>query len=167
MTRFEDYLKQFDITRTLTDEDIQRTTSLLQIYGSVLRRATHNIEDMESECYESRRQSVSDFVNLAIDYDHDTDRKRIADRLASMGHSMQLLSIMEDALIMMKEDTASNSIYYDTHTAGPMRTPSSRSAFPPRPTTATSRRPSVSSPQNCGAWSSRTSSSVREIVRVR
>lgn len=113
MTRFEDYLKQFDITSTLTDDDIQRTTSLLQIYGPVLRRATHRIGDMEAECFESRRQSVTDFVNLAIDYDHDTDRKRIADRLASMGHSMQLLSIMEDALVLLKEDTAANSIYYD------------------------------------------------------
>ena len=38
----------------------------------------------------------------AIDYDRDTDRKRIADRLAEMGHSMQLLSVMEDALVLVK-----------------------------------------------------------------
>ena len=112
MDKFKDYLTQFDITNSVTEEDIENTTSLLQLYAPILRRASHSIVDMEVECFDARRQSVTDFVNLAIDFDHDNDRKRIAERLASMGHSMQLLSIMEEALVLMKDDTSCSSVCY-------------------------------------------------------
>lgn len=88
MSKFQNYLKTFDITSTLNEEDIDKTLALLQIYGPAVRRTASRIGEMEEECYEGRRQSISDFINLAIDYDRDTDRKRIADRLAEMGHSM-------------------------------------------------------------------------------
>ncbi len=113
MTKFQSYLKKFDITSTITDEDIQKTMALLTLYAPTLRRAGHGLDDMEDECFESRRQSVSDFINLAIDYDHDADRKRIADRLAEMGHSMQLLELMEKALMLVKTTPGHGGIYFD------------------------------------------------------
>ena len=113
MTKFQNLLAQFDITSTITDEDIEKTTALLNLYGPTLRRAGRSIEEMEEECFESRRQSVSDFINLAIDFDHDTDRKRIADRLCGMGHSMQLLSVMEDALFLLKATPTHGGMYFD------------------------------------------------------
>ena len=76
MSKFQNYLKTFDITSTLTEEDIDKTLALLQIYGPAVRRTASRIGEMEEECYEGRRQSISDFINLAIDYDRDTDRKR-------------------------------------------------------------------------------------------
>ena len=76
MSKFENYLKKFDITSTLTDEDIENTLALLQIYSPTVRRTADRIEEMDEECYEGRRQSISDFINLAIDYDHDADRKQ-------------------------------------------------------------------------------------------
>ena len=112
MSKFENYLKKFDITSTLTDEDIENTLALLQIYSPTVRRTADRIEEMDEECYEGRRQSISDFINLAIDYDHDADRKRIADRLADMGHSMQLLSIMEEALVLVKGSRPHGVMYY-------------------------------------------------------
>ena len=81
MSKFQNYLEKLDITSTITKEDIEKTVALLNLYAPTLRRAGHNIYEMEEECFENRRQSVSDFINLAIDYDRDTDRKRIADRL--------------------------------------------------------------------------------------
>ena len=90
MSKFENYLKRFDIAANVTDEELEKTQALLQLYGPTLRRASRRLEEFEDECYESRRQSVSDFINLAVDYDRDTDRKRIAERLIEMGHSMQL-----------------------------------------------------------------------------
>lgn len=102
MSKFQNYLKTFDITSTLTEEDIEKTMALLQIYGPTVRRTAARIDEFEEECYESRRQSISDFINLAIDYDRDTDRKRISDRLAEMGHCMELLSVMEEALVLVK-----------------------------------------------------------------
>ena len=113
MTKFQNLLAQFDITSTITDEDIEKTTALLNLYGPTLRRAGRSIEEMEEECFESRRQCVSDFINLAIDFDHDTDRKRIADRLCGMGHSMQLLSVMEDALFLLKTTPTHGGMYFD------------------------------------------------------
>lgn len=113
MTKFQNLLAQFDITSTITDEDIEKTTALLNLYGPTLRRAGRSIEEMEEECFESRRQSVSDFINLAIDFDHDADRKRIADRLIDMGHSMQLLNVMEDALVLLKATPTHGGMYFD------------------------------------------------------
>ena len=101
MGKFRDYLEQFDIAGKITDEDVENTTELLRLYGPILRRASHRIGEMEEECYESRRQSVSDFVNLAIDYDHDADRKRIAERLA------------EDALVLLKGEASCTKVCYD------------------------------------------------------
>ena len=112
MSKFENYLKKFDITSTLTDEDIENTLALLQIYSPTVRRTADRIEEIDEECYEGRRQSISDFINLAIDFDHDADRKRIADRLAEMGHSMQLLSIMEEALVLVKGSRPHGVMYY-------------------------------------------------------
>lgn len=113
MSKFQNYLKTFDITSTLTEEDIDKTLALLQIYGPAVRRTASRIGEMEEECYEGRRQSISDFINLAIDYDRDSDRKRIADRLAEMGHSMQLLSVMEDALVLVKDTPPNGGTYFN------------------------------------------------------
>ena len=65
MSKFQNYLKTFDITSTLNEEDIDKTLALLQIYGPAVRRTASRIGEMEEECYEGRRQSISDFINLA------------------------------------------------------------------------------------------------------
>lgn len=119
MSKFQNYLKTFDITSTLTEEDIEKTMALLQIYGPTVRRTAARIDEFEEECYESRRQSISDFINLAIDYDRDTDRKRISDRLAEMGHCMELLSVMEEALVLVKGTPPNGGTYGNDHAACP------------------------------------------------
>lgn len=113
MSKFQNYLKKFDIAANVTAEDLEKTQALLLLYGPTLRRAARGIDEFEEECYESRRQSVADFINLAVDYDRDTDRKRIAERLAEMGHSMQLLSILEDALLLVKDGPGHGLQYYE------------------------------------------------------
>lgn len=113
MSKFQNYLKRFDIAANVTDEELEKTQALLHLYGPTLRRAVRGIDEFEEECYESRRQSVTDFINLAVDYDRDTDRKRIAERLTEMGHSMQLLSILEDALLLVKDGPDPGARYYD------------------------------------------------------
>ena len=113
MTKFQNYLNQFDRAATVTDEELARTQILLKLYAPTMRSSVRAIEEMEGFCYKDRRQSISDFINLAIDYDHDGDRKRIANRLAEMGHSMQLLSILEDALLLVKDTPKTGKRYYD------------------------------------------------------
>lgn len=113
MSKFKQYIHNFDIATRVTDEEMEKTMELLHLYAPTLRRSARGVEAMEEFCFESRRQSVSDFINLAIDYEHDTDRKRIADRLAEMGHSMQLLSLLEEALILVKDDPKHGQKYYD------------------------------------------------------
>ena len=113
MNKFQNYLQQFDIAANVTDDELEKTIALLQLYGPTLRRAARGIDEYEDFCRESRRQSVADFINLAVDYDHDTDCKRIAERLAEMGHSMQLLAILEDALLLVKEDSTRGKRYYE------------------------------------------------------
>ena len=58
MSKFQNYLKTFDITSTLTEEDIDKTLALLQIYGPAVRRTASRIGEMEEECYEGRRQAA-------------------------------------------------------------------------------------------------------------
>ena len=157
MSKFQNYLKTFDITSTLTEEDIDKTLALLQIYGPAVRRTASRIGEMEEECYEGRRQSISDFINLAIDYDRDTDRKRIADRLAEMGHSMQLLSVMEDALVLVKDTPPNEGTYFNIlqarylmSTAPQMRKHISTSESPHLHTIGTSSQLSVPMRQASG-----------------
>lgn len=112
MDKFALYLQKLDITQNVTDDEVEKTEQLLHAYAPTLRRAARRIDELDEECYESRRQSISDFINLAIDYDRDTDRKRIADRLSDMGHSMELLSILESALLLLREDPRHGLLYY-------------------------------------------------------
>lgn len=112
MDKFSKYLQQFDITLNVSEDEIVKAKELLQLYSPILRRAGRNIEEMEDVCYESRRQSVSDFINLAIDFDQDADCRHISERLASMGHSMNLLSIMDEALRLVRDDPAHGKLYY-------------------------------------------------------
>ena len=112
MDKFARYLQRFDILQNVTSDEIERTETLLRAYSPMLRSAAQGIDELEEECYAGRRQSISDFINLAIDYDHDADRQRIAGRLADMGHSMQLLSILESALVLMKDDPRHGDLYY-------------------------------------------------------
>lgn len=113
MSKFQNYLQRFDIAANVTEDELEKTVALLQLYGPTLRRSARGIDDYEEYCQESRRQSVSDFINLAVDYDRDTDSKRIAERLAEMGHSMQLLSILEEALLLVKDDSTRGRRYYE------------------------------------------------------
>ncbi len=88
MTKFQNLIAQLDITRNITDEDIEKTITLLNLYGPTLRRAGRNIDELEEECFESRRQSVSDFINLAIDFDRDVIEKIRQARFNGFTHYM-------------------------------------------------------------------------------
>ena len=113
MSKIESYISNLDITNKVTDEEVSEAESLLRLYAPTLRRAGWHLDEMRDACYESRRQSISDFINLAIDYDHDTDRKRIAERLSEIGHNMQLLGIMERALVLVRAEPKYGTMYYD------------------------------------------------------
>jgi len=113
MDVFNTYLKQFDIVGNVTDEEVEKALALLQIYGSTLRRAGSSLADIEEHCFEAHRKSISDFIDLSVDFDQEADRRRIAERLTGMGHSMQLLSILEEALNRVKADPKTGRIHYD------------------------------------------------------
>lgn len=110
--KLQSYIRSLDAASFISDEDVENTISLLEMYGPLLRQSARRLDEYSLECYESRRQSITDFIDLAIDFDHDSDRKRIADRLANMGHSMQLLSLLEEALVLVREDPRHNGLYY-------------------------------------------------------
>ena len=113
MGKFEAYISQFNLDARVSDEDIKKVKLLLQLYSPTLRVTSHRINDMETGCGIKRSQSVTDYINLAIDFDHDADCKRIAERLSEMGHSMQLLSLMEDALMLLKSDNNHGWKYFE------------------------------------------------------
>lgn len=112
MNKLQSYLSSLDSTTTVSEEDVQNTLALLNMYAPLVRQSVRRLDEFSMQCYDSRRQSISDFINLAIDFDQDADRKRIADRLASMGHSLQLLELLEEALVLVKEDPRHDGIYY-------------------------------------------------------
>jgi hypothetical protein len=103
MSKLDNFIDNLDIRKRVTQEDIQKTKQLLDVYGVVLRQSARRIGEMELECYENRRQSIAEFIDLAVDYDHEQDRKRIAERLCDMGHNMQLLELLDEALVLTKD----------------------------------------------------------------
>lgn len=112
MNKLQSYLTSLDSTTSVSDEDVENTIALLNMYAPLVRQSARRLDEYSMQCYESRRQSISDFINMAIDFDQESDRKRIADRLASMGHSLQLLELLEEALVLVKEDPRHDGIYY-------------------------------------------------------
>lgn len=112
MGKFSGYIAQFNMASKVTDEELEDTKQLLSLYGATLRRAGRGIAEMEEECLQRHHKSVVDFIDLAIDFDHETDRRRIAERLAEMGHSMQLLDLMDEALLLVRTEPECGEMYY-------------------------------------------------------
>lgn len=113
MNKIQALIDEFDIVKRVTDEQVEITEELLKLYTPSLRRSAHSIDEMEEICLVAQRQSIEDFVNLVVDYDANRDRAQISDRLSEIGHSMHLLSIMEQALLMLKDDPSSRKLYYE------------------------------------------------------
>ncbi len=113
MNKIQTLIDEFDIVKRVTDEEIELTEVLLKLYAPSLLRSAHSIDEMEEVCLVAQRQSIEDFVNLVVDYNANKDRGQISDRLSEIGHSMHLLSIMEQALLMLKDDPSSRRPYYE------------------------------------------------------
>jgi len=112
MNNFDKFIYSLDITNNVTDEEIEKAQQLLKMYPSILRRSTRTLTEIKSECHDKTRQSVSEFINLAVDYDSSTDIKRLTGRLADIGTSMNLLEIMEQALCLVRDDPVHGEMYY-------------------------------------------------------
>lgn len=113
MSGIQTLIEEFDIVKRVTDEQVEVTEQLLKLYAPSLRRSAHSIDEMEEACFSAQRQSIEDFVNLVIDYDRNKDRVKITDRLVEVAHSMHLLSIMEQALFMLKDEPGCKNAYYE------------------------------------------------------
>lgn len=112
MSKLSDYISSLNITNRIDQRDIDRTEALLNVYANVMQQSARRIDELDREVYASNRQSILDFINLAVDFDHEADRKRVAERLCDAGHNMVLLGIMEDALVMMKSYKKVGDLYY-------------------------------------------------------
>ena len=55
MSKFQNYMKQFDIASNVTEDEVEKAEELLQLYSPLLRRAAQGIDDMEDFCVDSRR----------------------------------------------------------------------------------------------------------------
>ena len=113
MNKIQALIDELDIVKRVSDEEIKITETLLRLYAPSLRRSAHSIDEMEEACLATQRQSIEDFVNLVVDHDYNKDRQKITDRLSEVGHSMYLLSMMEQALLMLKDDPSSRKTYYE------------------------------------------------------
>jgi hypothetical protein len=112
MSKLADYISSMNIVNRIGRDDIEKTQALLEIYVSVMRQSARRIDEMDRESFEANRQSILDFVNLAVDFDHEIDKKRIAERLCDMGHNMALLEIMDEALVLMKSYKKVGDLYF-------------------------------------------------------
>ena len=113
MDSFSSLISQVDVAGKATEEEVEKTKKLLSIYGGMLRRAGRGITEMEEECQQRHRKSIVDYIDMAIDFDHAADRKRIAGRLANMGHSMQILGLMDEALILVRSEPGFGEVYFE------------------------------------------------------
>ena len=106
------YINKLDITAQVTDEEIKQTQALLRIYRPAMKHSANSLEEMDDECHAARAQSITDFIVLSVNYDQDTDRRRIAERLAGMGHSMQFLMLLEETLLRVRDEPKCGDFYY-------------------------------------------------------
>lgn len=57
MDKFTLFLQKLDILQNVTDEEVQKTETLLRVYGPMLRAAAQSLGELDEMCYEGRRQS--------------------------------------------------------------------------------------------------------------
>lgn len=55
MNKFQDFINALDITAAVSDEEIERTKIMLQLYSPTLRHSANSLSEMEDECFETRR----------------------------------------------------------------------------------------------------------------
>ena len=112
MSSLQNYIESLNIMNSLTDEYLHNTLILLDLYAPLVRHSARLMDELTEECFESRRQSVTDFINLAIDCDRDPKSRYITERLIGTGHSMYLLEVMEEALMIVRDVPRCGDIYY-------------------------------------------------------
>lgn len=112
MSSFETYVQNLLVTNQVTDTELAKAVQLLKLYAPVFRQSVERLGELSQECYASRRQSVVDFLNLAIDYDHDKDCRHIAERLELTGQAMPFFEIMEITLLRVRDDPLHGDLYY-------------------------------------------------------
>lgn len=112
MSKLADYISNMNIVNRIDHDDIEKTQALLEIYVSVMQQSARRIDELDQESFAANRQSILDFINLAVDFDQESDKKRVAERLCDMGHNMALLEIMEEALVLMKSYKKVGDLYY-------------------------------------------------------
>lgn len=112
MSNLEKLLETLLKMPDLTQKEMDDTLALLNLYTPLVKQSIDCINECTEVCFETRRQSVTDFINLALDHDRDSDCKRIAEILRRTGHYMDLLQILEAALLRLRDDPFQKKIYY-------------------------------------------------------
>lgn len=104
MSYIEDLLSAIQSVPVLSKQEEQDTCTLLGLYSPLVRHCTEDLEELQAECRASRRQSISDFINLAVDRDHDALRWHVVSRMIQDGRDVDLLELLEQALAHMERD---------------------------------------------------------------
>ena len=113
LDKFASYLKKLDITQNVTEEEVGKRRKCycmsMRLHYVAPRTGWMNWvrSAMKAGARQSRISSIwqSTMIGIVIG-------ERITERLSDMGHSMELLSILESALLLMKEDPRHGDLYY-------------------------------------------------------
>lgn len=112
MPSFDSFVQGLLVTNQVTEQELTTAIHLLKLYAPLLRQSVTRIEESSAECYVSRQQSVADFINLAIDYDHDKACQRLVERLQFTGRTLSFFEIMDTALLRVRNESSHGDLYY-------------------------------------------------------
>ena len=107
-----EFKNHVDIVNAIDQDVYHETELLLKLYRKVLFRVNQKLDQVQEESCESTRKDLSDYINSIVEFDSKKKKQKICERLISMGTSLCLLEVMEDALIILKDYPDDGELYY-------------------------------------------------------
>ena len=109
---FHSVIATVDAVECIDSEVYHNTELLLKLYRKVLFRVNRKLQQANDEVVFAERQELADYIGFITEFDTKNHKAKVYEKLLSMGSSLCLLEVMEDALIALKEYPDKGDIHY-------------------------------------------------------
>ena len=86
---------------------------LLHLYGKVLWRISHSLDEMETECFEINKMHLAEAIESLLGMDTEIDRLKLESRLETLDISKSILELVNRALVLLRTYPDNGERYFD------------------------------------------------------
>lgn len=112
MNTISEIKSKVDLVDAVDEEIYHNTELLLKLYRKVLFRVNQKLDQANEEAYLVDRQELTTYIATMTEFDTKNRKAKIYEKLLSMGTSLCLLEVMEEALVVLKRYPDGGDIFY-------------------------------------------------------